>query len=131
MKLAEAESAVESAFVLKDIKGNELKVGSIIKVATAGLKAYQVNLKGQGSFLDGKFIPSPEGPTPRGRRNLELPVGMRGIVQKLYDVDDVSANFPVQVKFEPGKYNDDEGVDPPISFLMHFATSEIEAVLSS
>lgn len=120
-------SSVESAFVLKDSKGNDLKVGSIVKVVAAGLKAYQVNAKAHGSFIDGKFVSAPEGPTPRGKKNLELPVGMQGVVAKLYDVEDVAANFPIQVKFQPGKYNDN-GFDPPIAFLMHFTESEVEAV---
>jgi hypothetical protein len=124
-----AGSIVESAVVLKDSQGNDLKVGSIVRVVTSGLKAYQVNAKAHGSFVDGTFAPAPEGPTPRGKRNLELPVGIRGVVAKLYDVEDVSANFPIQVKFEPGTYNDDEGFDPPITFLMHFTESEVEAVL--
>ena len=123
-----AGSSVESDVILKDSKGNDLTVGSIVRVATAGLKAYQVNAKAHGSFVEGKFVHTPEGPTPRGKRNLELPVGIRGVVAKLYDVEDVAANFPIQVKFEAGRYNDVEGFDPPITFLMHFTESEVEAV---
>lgn len=122
-----AGSSVESAFVLKDSKGNDLKVGSIVRVVATGLKAYQVSAKAHGSFIDGKFVPAPEGPTPRGKRNLELPVGIQGVVSKLYNDEDVAANCPIQVKFAPGKYNE-KAFDPPITFLMHFTASEVEAV---
>lgn len=122
-----AASTESSTLTLQDNKGNDIQVGSIVKVSAEGLKAYQVNKKGQGSFVDGKFVPigDDEG---RKSKNLVLPVGMAGIVTKLYNTEEVSANFSVQAKFIPGKYNDDSGIDPPVAFLMHFATQEIEAV---
>jgi hypothetical protein len=122
-------STIESTFVLKDNKGNNLKVGSIVQVVASGLKAYQVNAKGQGSFVDGKFVQAPQEGIPRGKKNLEIPVGMRGIVTKIYDVEDVAANCPVQVKFEPGKHNELDGFDPPVAFFMHFTESEVETVM--
>jgi hypothetical protein len=42
-------------------------------------------------------------------------------------VDLVTANCPVAVKFMPGK-NTDEGFDPPVAFLMHFESHEIEII---
>lgn len=110
---------------LEDSEGNELKVGSIIKVAVEGLKAFQVNKKGFGSFVDGEFSPNQDA-SERRDKHLELPVGLRGIVTKLYDVDEISSNLPIQAKFEPGKH--DSEPDPPVTFLMHFSPNEVEAV---
>lgn len=118
----------ESTYMLQDSKGNDLRIGTIIKVTTENLKAYQVNKKGQGSFVDGKFVKAAEGTTERGKKNLVVPVGMCGIVTKLYNVEDVAANCPICARFEPGQHNDD-GFDPPVKFLMHFTGSEIEAVM--
>ena len=62
-------------------------------------------------------------------KNLVLPVGMRGVVTKVYDSEGaVSSNLPVQVKFVPGQHVE-EGFDPPVPFLMHFETFEIDAVV--
>lgn len=104
-----------------------ISVGIIVRVAKEGLKAYQVPPKGKGSFDrdDKKFVPIPED-APRGMRNLQLPVGIRGVVTKVYGEQQIiSANFPIQVKFVPGE-NTDEGYDPPVPFLMHFLSNEIE-----
>jgi len=103
----------------QDSNGKEIRVGSVVKVSTEGLKAFQVMPKAKGSFNDEKeFVPG-------DMKYLALPIGLRGTVTKVYDVDVVSANFPIQVKFQPGK-NVDEGYDPPAPFIMHFLPSEIE-----
>jgi hypothetical protein len=119
-----ASTTESSATGLKDKMGNDVKVGSVVKVAKEGMKAYQVNPKGYGSFVNGKFVQAPED-GDRGSKSLVLPMGMAGVVAKLYDIDDISANLPIQVKFEPGKHNE-EDTDPPVAFLMHFKSDEIE-----
>mmetsp|Transcript_10606 Transcript_10606/g.17562 ORF Transcript_10606/g.17562 Transcript_10606/m.17562 type:complete len:164 (-) Transcript_10606:1025-1516(-) len=122
-----AASTEDSTLALQDSKGNDVQVGTIVKIVAEGLKAYQVSGKGFGLYEDGKFVPAAEG-VERGLKNLALPVGMTGIVNKVYNVDEVSANHPIQAKFQPGKYNDESGLDPPVKFLMHFDLKEIEAV---
>lgn len=108
-------------------KDNPFTVGAIVRVAAEDTKAYQVNPKAFGKFdANKKFIPAKSG-GERGTKNLLIPVGMRGVVTKVYDVNDVSANFPVQVKFTPGE-NVDEGYDPPVTFIMHFEPEELELV---
>jgi hypothetical protein len=39
----------------------------------------------------------------------------------------ISANFPVQVKFQPGEHVE-EGYDAPMPFLMHFLPEELECI---
>ena len=108
-------------------KDNPFKVGAVVRIAAEGIKAYQVKPKGFGKFDENKnFVPALKG-GPRDTKNLVVPVGMRGVVTKVYDVDDISANFPIQVKFTPGE-NTDEGYDPPIPFIMHLLPEELELV---
>jgi hypothetical protein len=110
---------------LEDANGKVISVGIIVRVAKEGLKACQVPLKGKGSFdSDKKFVPMPKD-SPRGLRSLKIPVGIRGVVTKVYDERQIGANFPVQVKFVPGE-NIEEGYDSPVPFLMHFLANEIE-----
>lgn len=111
-----------------DRNGQEFTVGAIARIAVDNLKAYQVSVKGQGSYNDKKeFVPLDTEKTEKGRY-LVLPVGLRGTITKVYNVDEVSANFPIQVKFEPGQHTD-EGYDPPVPFVMHFLEQEIEVVV--
>jgi hypothetical protein len=123
-----AAAAEAEGFTIADHKGNAIGVGSIVRVIVKDLRAYQVSPKGFGKFDDdtGQFVPAPEGGA-RGTKNLEIPIGLVGIVTKVYDEDDVSANFPIQVKFVPGapfveKY------DPTVPFLMHLLPEEVECV---
>lgn len=126
LSLAQLAASAEG-FTIADHKGNAIGVGSIVRVIAKDLKAYQVSPKGFGKFDDsGKFVPAPQGGA-RGTKNLVIPVGLVGIVTKVYDEDDVSANFPIQAKFVPGapfveKY------DPTVPFLMHFLPEELECV---
>lgn len=110
-----------------DSNGKKFEVGSVVRVSVEGLKQYQIPPKGFGYFDSKKnFIPD-ESTDKSVKKALLLPVGLRGIVTKVYNVDVVSANFPVQAKFEKGKYTD-EGYDPPCQFIMHFMPDEIECV---
>jgi len=122
-----AAEEAQGAATIEDKNGKMIAVGSIIRVAVENLKAYQVPGKGQGSFNENKeFVPATKGGA-RSSKNLVLPVGLRGVVTKVYYSDDVSANFPIQVKFSPGQ-NNDEGYDSPVPFLMHFCSEEVEGV---
>jgi hypothetical protein len=114
----------------KDSQGNEIVVGTVVQIIVPGLKAYQVKGKGFGVFEQGTFVPLEiSDSTERRAKNLLLPVGMRGVVTKVYDVEGtVSSNLPVQVKFTPGEHVF-EGLDPPVLFSMHFDPSEIVAVV--
>ena len=115
--------------ILQDTHGNNIAVGSVVRISAPNLKAYQVQPKAFGQFQDGKFVPLSSESKERSMKNLVLPVGMRGVVTKVYDSEGaVSSNLPVQVKFVPGQHVE-EGFDPPVPFLMHFETFEIDAVV--
>jgi hypothetical protein len=123
--IAKGEQGQENARVL-DQNGNEITVGTVVRLKKER-KAYQVPAKGHGRYNDDKeFVPITDG-APRGERNLLLPVGMRGVVTKVYLSDNLSANFPVQVQFSPGEYCEG-GYDPPVPFQMHFDLTEVEAI---
>lgn len=119
LKDATSEDKATKAAVL-DAQGKEFAPQSVVRIVSDGLKAFQVSAKGRGRFEGGSFVAHDE-------PYLSLPVGLRGIVTKVYDVDHVSANFPVQVKFVPGEHVDG-GLDTPVPFLMHFLPNEIEIV---
>jgi hypothetical protein len=125
---ATALFAAEEAGVTIELKnGDTISVGSVVRVAVEKVKAHQVPAKGRGEFNEKKeFVPAPTD-GERATKNLLLPAGLRGVVTKVYDVKKISSNFPIQVKFTPGE-NTDEGYDPPVAFLMHLGTREIESV---
>ena len=108
----------------------KFEVGAIVRVATKGLKAYQVSPKAYGSFdPDNKvFVPAPTENRDRATQNLQLPVGLRGVITKIYNDEALSANFPIQVSFVPGEHVD-EGFDTPVQFVAHFSPEEIELVV--
>ena len=121
-----AEEKITKADVtLKDQTGNVFVVGGIIRVAKDNVKAYQVSTDGYGAFNDDKQFVKASEDSPRSSKNLVLPVGIRGVITKVYDTTEISSNFPIQVKFTPGE-NVDEGYDPPVPFTMHFSPREIE-----
>eukprot|EP00429_Kryptoperidinium_foliaceum_P010017 CAMPEP_0176001370 /NCGR_PEP_ID=MMETSP0120_2-20121206/86_1 /TAXON_ID=160619 /ORGANISM="Kryptoperidinium foliaceum, Strain CCMP 1326" /LENGTH=172 /DNA_ID=CAMNT_0017333905 /DNA_START=129 /DNA_END=647 /DNA_ORIENTATION=+ len=124
---SKAQSIFAGEATIEDKNGQEIAVGSIVRVRKENLKAYQVPPKARGSFNDKKeFVPASED-GGRSTQCLELPVGMRGVVTKVTDTEVLSANFPIAVKFTPGE-NADEGYDPPAPFVMHFGDNEIECV---
>jgi hypothetical protein len=109
---------------LMDNQGQEFSVGAVVRVAQAGLGAFQVPPKARGCFdTDTKqFVAA------KGDKSLSLPVGLRGVITKIYDPNaGISANYPVQVKFAPDEYTE-EGYSAPTMFLMHFMPHEIECV---
>jgi hypothetical protein len=109
-----------------DKNGKEFTVGCVVRVCSDGLKAFQINAKGQGSFDgDKKFVPDV---SDSGKKKfLLLPIGLRGTVTKVYDESIVSANLPIQVKFVSGEHTE-EGYDTPSTFLMHFTPTEVECI---
>lgn len=124
MSIEQQEAATEKE-VLKDSQGKEIVEGSTVQVSAAGLQAFHVNKKAHGSFNDeGQFVPTVDA-KKRKDKALILPIGMRGVVTRIYDIDEISSNLPVRVVFEP---NDDEKWSPPLKFIMHFDTNEIECV---
>eukprot|EP00527_Entomoneis_sp_CCMP2396_P006139 CAMPEP_0198143950 /NCGR_PEP_ID=MMETSP1443-20131203/11964_1 /TAXON_ID=186043 /ORGANISM="Entomoneis sp., Strain CCMP2396" /LENGTH=195 /DNA_ID=CAMNT_0043807259 /DNA_START=211 /DNA_END=798 /DNA_ORIENTATION=- len=116
------DGAAPEAEVFSDANGMEFAVGNVARVCKKNVKAYQVPKSGKGSFNKNKeFVPDEES------KYLILPVGLRGIITKLYNVEEVSANFPILVKFVPGELTD-EGYSTPVKCLMHFSPNEVECV---
>ncbi|KAL7581215.1 hypothetical protein ACA910_005998 [Epithemia clementina (nom. ined.)] len=108
---------------LVDDNGKEFVVGGIARVAVAKIKAYQVSQLGRGRYDESSkaFVADEK------LKYLILPVGLRGTITKTYDVDEISANFPIQVKFVPEEHTD-EGYSAPVPFVMHFRPDEVECV---
>ena len=112
----------ETQFSHQDKNGKDISVDSIVRVAASGLKAYQVNKAGFGSYNDKKeFVYNSQS------MYLIIPEGLRGKVTRVYDEDVIGANYPILVKFIPGELID-EGYDVPFAFTMHFLPDEIECV---
>ena len=112
---------------VQDPNGKEFTAGAVVRVCVEGLKTFQISPKGLGYYDDDKnfVLETVEPETEKG--SLKLPVGLRGTITKVYDDREISANYPVQVKFEPG-VNTEEGYDPPVVFAMHFMAHELECV---
>ena len=126
-QMSVATKATAEDFTIPDKEGNAIGKGSVVKVIAPDLKAYQVSPKGFGSFAEsGEFVPA-EPSSDRGTKSLKLPIGLTGVVTKVYDESKISSNLPIQVKFVPGAYPDAE-FDPPVPFLMHFKADEVEWV---
>jgi hypothetical protein len=112
--------------VLECNSGKEITLGAVVRVSTDGLQAFQIAAKGQGSYDESKqFVPLPKESTTG--KYLVVPAGLQGVVNKIYDMEVISANFPVQVKFQPGQHVE-EGYEAPVAFLMHFLPEELECI---
>lgn len=110
---------------LVDKNNNEFTEGCIVRVNSSTLKAYQVPSSGKGHFDEDKnFVKS----TDNSKDYLALPEGLRGVVTRVYDINDLGPNFPIKVKFEKG-LKGEEGYTPPVTFLMHFDTVEVDVVV--
>ena len=114
--------ALSKGVTIPDGHGNEIHVGSVVRVVAHDLKAYQVSPKGFGHYKE-KFVPAPPN---SDKKNLVVPWELQGEVTKIYN-GEISANLPIQVKFEPGQHVDQ--YDPPVAFLMHFMPEEVECVV--
>jgi hypothetical protein len=110
-----------------DKNGKRIVVGDVVRITVDGLKQFQIPTKGFGSFDSQKNFVKDESTDKSIKKYFALPIGLRGVVIKVYNIDEVSANFPVQVRFESGKHIE-EGYDPPSPFTMHFMTNEIECL---
>lgn len=108
-----------------DSNGKEFEVGKVVRVVS-DFKAYHVGKKGFGTFdpETKEFVPAPEA-GERGKKCLSVPAGLRGVVTRVYDLDDLDASQPILVKFVKDE-NADEGYAPPLTFLMHFDNHEVE-----
>lgn len=116
---------------LSDNQGVEFTEGCTIQTSKE-IKAYQVPKKGFGSFDEDKNFVPVDGiedvkSVPRIDKCLVIPTGMRAKVSKVYNIDEYDASQPIIAKFLGG---DGLGGDfePPLTFLMHFETYEIEVV---
>ena len=108
-----------------DKNGKLLSVGDVVAVAQ-DTKAYQVAPEGRGHFDDHqRFVPLSDD-SGRASRHLLVPAGIRGVVSKLIVEAQLSANFKIQVTFTPGAACNEGGYDPPVPFVMHFGSSEVE-----
>ena len=102
--------------------------GSVVRVVAEGLKAFHVSKKMWGSYNDeGEFVPVQD-PQERTDKCLILPVGLCGVVQFVYDVEEVSSNLPIKAIFEPTDEPEEGKLNPPGRFIMHFDTHEVERV---
>ena len=108
-----------------DPHGKEIIEGCIVRVAQP-IRAFHVQCFGKISE-NKAFIPAPEY-GPRATKCLEIPSGLRGIVTRVFDVNDYDASQPIVVKFVPGSNCDEEGYATPVQFVMHFDSSEVERV---
>ena len=125
-------SSSESSKIVDD-NGVAFTEGCTIQI-TKEIKAYHVAKKGFGRFdtETKSFIPLLEGnedirSIPRVERCLILSKGVRGIVKKVYDIDEYDATSPIVARFEDGVGLGGELVTP-VTFLMHFETHEVEVV---
>ena len=116
------EEAVQSDHSLVDENGKEITVGNIVRIAMKDIKAYQVPKSARGSFnVLKEFVMDESLPF------LILPVGLRGEVVRVYNIHEVSANFPISVRFQNDKHTE-EGYRAPSTFIMHFRHDEIECI---
>ena len=116
-------------FMVSDGSGTDFTEGCTIQISTE-TKAYQVARKGFGSYDEqsGSFVPLDfNDDTPRVDRCLVLPKGLRGTVMKVYDMNEFDASMPIVAKFTQGE-NFGGKFEPPVTFLMHFDTHEVEVI---
>jgi len=116
---------------LMDMNNVEFTQGCTVQT-TKEIKAFHVGKKGSGTYNGNTFVPidwDKEGDdVPREKKCLVMPKGFRGVVNRVYDVNDLDASLPVLVKFVAGDSMGGE-FEPPVSFLMHLEESEVEVVV--
>lgn len=125
------KSTTDEPVVLVDRHGNEFQVGGVVRVCAENIRQFQIPPTGAGQYNESKkFVPESSTSDPNNNKSsLILPVGLRGTIVKLYQKANLSANYPIQVAFAPGKQVE-EGYDPPVKFSMHFAASELECIVA-
>jgi hypothetical protein len=128
-----------------DARGNTFEVGCAVSISSSrpeGIPAYSVP-----RACYGRYVPAndddDDGGGRRRRRNafvpmddagcLLLPCGLRGKVQRIYDVNEWDRARPLVVYFDMGYDREDGeingGYDVPRSFVMHFDASELDVVV--
>jgi len=113
--------------VLVDGNGVEFTKGCTIET-TKEMKAFQVPKKGFGSFDGTTFVPLDAAGASRADSCLVMPTGLRGTVNRVYDIDEFDTIMPIVAKFVGGENMGGE-IEPPITFLMHFEESEVQVVV--
>ena len=97
MMLSASSDETSSQLSIDDKNGAPITEGTIVRVAVENLKAYHCQAKGRGSFNEKKeFVAAPES-SERATKCLVLPIGMRGVVTRVFDKSKLSCNFPIQV----------------------------------
>eukprot|EP00586_Coscinodiscus_wailesii_P014130 CAMPEP_0172507114 /NCGR_PEP_ID=MMETSP1066-20121228/201334_1 /TAXON_ID=671091 /ORGANISM="Coscinodiscus wailesii, Strain CCMP2513" /LENGTH=208 /DNA_ID=CAMNT_0013284513 /DNA_START=58 /DNA_END=684 /DNA_ORIENTATION=+ len=119
--------------VLSDANGNEFTEDvTVVRVVRSGLKAYHVPKAGYGYFDEETktFIPTlnSKDKLDRASKCLRLPVGLCGVVKRVYPKGKSDASHPILVAFDSGQ-EDSGGYDCPVKFSMHFQAREIECII--
>lgn len=116
---------------LMDVNNVEFTQGCTVQT-TKEIKAFHVGKKGSGKYNSNKFDPidwEKEGDdVPREKRCLVMPKGFRGVVTRVYDVNEFDSSLPILVKFVAGDSLGGE-YEPPVTFSMHLEESEVEVVV--
>eukprot|EP00979_Chaetoceros_neogracilis_P011259 scaffold2727_cov275-Chaetoceros_neogracile.AAC.30 len=110
--------------LISDLTSIELVDGNGVKFTKDGtvqttklMKAYQSRKKGYGSYEGTTFVPldmEKEGGVTRADKCFVIPMGLRGIVSKVYDLDEFDASQPIVAKFIAGDSMGGE-YEPPIT----------------
>jgi hypothetical protein len=124
---ATAKAAVMNPSNMPAAESSLFVVGSLISVSKKGLKAFNVPPAACGSFDKSTkvFLPWSKDDATAGTKYLTIPVGLQGEVVRVIDPM-ISANHPIQVKFEAGEQPD--GFDLPAGFSFHFGTNELKLI---
>jgi len=102
-------------------------VGAMAKISIPTLKAFHINKKARGTFSEEtKAFQADE-----SSDHLKLPVGLTGTISRVYDLEELGANFPIIVKFGFGGEGDERSefkLPPGVKLTMHFDSDEVELV---
>ena len=116
-----------------DNNGAEFTAECTIQTSSE-IRAFHVQPKAFGSFDEESksFVPLNAGgrdmkEVPRSEKCLIIPKGMRGTVRSVYDISEFDATSPILAKFEADNAFDGDYA-PPVTFLMHFQSHEVEVV---
>jgi hypothetical protein len=150
-----ATTTAQEEMVQTDINGQTFTPGRTVSVVTDSIHAHSVPKSSYGTFhvTTGEFIPRDAGTdndnttdggggtttsTTRKTACLVLPLGLRGIVERVYDTNTWDRARPIVVKFNMGydrTIAEEEGrgsdvrYNIPKEFRMHFDATELEIVL--
>jgi len=113
---------------LYDANGIEFTEGCLVRVKVSKIKAFHAPANALGKFdeTSKRLIPVDKS-APKCEKFFLLPIGLRGLVLRVYDTANLGCNLPIIVKFIKDE-NGEEGYAPPATFSMHLDVSEIEVV---